>query len=256
MHNVPHRLSPAAAQKSAHRRDVRPTLEHALRDDPLFLPVIFSGMNAQWEKMLHLGVPASFPAKSFIAGFGDSERSSGLYFIKRGRVCLSNLDASGRERVMLYMGQQMLFNEIPMFLPTSTYSFTCMEATETIFIPRTILTTDFIQAYPDLMLNLMESMSKKSQSFYSRLSSLRVHGSFANTCGALYSMHLYNRKKDAVAPVLSKQELAAYLGIHRSSLHKALSRLQAENIISQYKRGSLSIYEPERLYDYALHSDD
>lgn len=227
-----------------------------MHDDPLFMPVILSRLNAPWEKALPYGTPISFPTKSFIAGFGASERASGLYFIKRGRVCLSNLDASGRERVMLYMGRQMLFNEIPMFLCTTTYSFTCMEPTDTVFFPRKILTAEFIKEYPELFLNLLESMSSKSQSFYSRLSSLRTRGAFANTCGALYSMHLHNRGGGGVVPVLSKQELAAYLGLHRSSLHKALSRLQSEKVIGEYRRSSLAVHSAEQLYDYALHAED
>lgn len=130
--------------------------------------------------------------------------------------------------------------------------FTCMEPTDTVFFPKSTLNAEFIREHPELFYNFIESLSKKSQCFYSRLSAASMSDSFGNACQALYSMHLYNRHKGHVAPRLTQLELAAFLGIHRSSLHKALARLKDEGVIGQYSRKHLTIHKPDALYEYAL----
>ena len=223
-----------------------------------FSPIILTDLNTVWEQLLHLGVPVSFPVRSFISASGapSVDSASGMYYIKRGRVRLSSLNISGQEKVMLYMGRGVLFNEIPMLQFSHDYVFTCMEDTETVFLSKKLLTDKFIKEYPALFLNLLESMSKKSQNFYSQLSALRSFSSFANVCRTLYSMHLFQRLRGTIVPHLTQQELAAFLGIHRSSLHKALTRLKEEGIIGPYSRKQLALHDEKALYEYAMKTDE
>ena len=216
-----------------------------------FYPVILVDLNTPWEKVLDSGTPVSFPVKSVISPNSSGASASGMYYIRRGRVRLSNIAANGQEKVMLYMGRGTLFNEIPMLQMGTDYLFTCMEQTDTVFISKKKMTRDFIREYPELMLNLLDSMSKKSHGFYSQLSGLRAFDSFVNVCRTLYSMHLFNRVGAVVVPRLTQQELAAFLGVHRSSLHKALFRLKDEDIIGPYNRNRLDILDPDRLLAYA-----
>lgn len=229
-----------------------------MRQTYLFSPIILTDINTVWEQFLHLGVPVSFPVRSFISASGapSSESASGMYYIRRGRVRLSSLNISGQEKVMLYMGRGVLFNEIPMLQFSHDYVFTCMEDTETVFLSKKLLTDKFIKEYPPLFLNLLESMSKKSQNFYSQLSALRSFSSFANVCRTLYSMHLFQRVRGNIVPQLTQQELAAFLGIHRSSLHKALTRLKEEGTIGPYSRKHLALLDEKALYEHALKTEE
>lgn len=222
-----------------------------------FMPIILTQINTPWEKVYSLGVPVSFPVRRILSGCtaGCSDAGTGMYYIKRGRVRLSNLNPNGQERVVLYMGKGVLFNEIPMLDFNPDYLFTCMEAVDAVFWPKKLITGDFIREYPDLLLNLLESMGKKSRSFYCQLNSLRSFSSFANVCRTLYSMHLFNRVGERIVPELTQQELAALLGIHRSSLHKALTRLKDGGIIGSYHRKQLTIYDLPALYHYATAMD-
>lgn len=218
-----------------------------------FYPLVMTNMNLPWESVVHLGTPVVFTAKSVITGRNSGVgKEPGMYYIKRGRVRLSNVTIDGHEKMLLYMGEGTLFNEIPMLTASSDYMFTCVENTNAVFWTREQITASFIREYPDLLLNLMEAMGKKMQNFYVQLCGISSYGSFVNTCRILYSMYLFQRGKDGVVtPGISKQELSAFLGIHRSSLHKALARLQDEGIIGMYTRNYLEVSDAEALLKYA-----
>lgn len=223
-----------------------------MQQKSVFFPLILTDLNLVWSQVLHLGTPVSFPARTFISSSGVSGREScnGMYFIKRGRVRLSSLSMSGQEKVMLYMSKNVLFNEIPMLVYSYDYVFTCMEHTEAVFWPKRFLDEKLAREKPELIFNLLESLSRKSQSFYVQLSAQRNYSTFGNVCRTLYSMHLFNRVKGAIVPQLTQQEVAAFLGIHRSSLHKALTRLKDEGVIGQYSRKQLSVFDENRLLAY------
>jgi CRP-like cAMP-binding protein len=212
-----------------------------------FFPVILTDLNKPWEKVLSLGSPVTFAARSIIPP-KTRPGDEGLYFIKKGRVRLSNISFNGQERIMLYMGSATLFNEVPMFqYSAGSAIFSAMESTRAVFFPKKIFTKNFIAQSPGLFLNLFESLSKKSLCMYLQLCTLRTMSSFGNVCRILYCMHLFNRVHGVVNPRLTQQELAAFLGIHRSSLHKTLNRLRDKGIIGTYRRNTLDIFEPEKL---------
>jgi len=224
--------------------------------DPLdvageFLPIILVDLNASWIKMLSRGVPMSFPGQTIIAWRDLPSSENGMYLVRRGMVRLSYISPGGKERVLFYVGQGTLFHEIPMLHKTRDYLFTCMEPTEAIFLPKKLITPDFVRQHPELILNMYEALGVKMRILYSSLCGEYSFDSFANVCRVLYSMHLFNRVKGEVVPRLARQELAAFLGIHRSSLHKALTRLHDEGVIGAYSKKKLPIHDAAALLQYA-----
>jgi CRP-like cAMP-binding protein len=223
-----------------------------------FLPIILIDLNKPWENVLELGIVKSFQSRNIIVRQDMPFSSNGMYLVRRGIVKLSYISSSGKERTHFYIGQGSLFHEIPMMHATRNYAFTCMEPTETVFLPKHLLTPDFMRQYPELVLNMFESSTIKCRILYTSLCGEHFFNSFANVCRVLYSMHLFNRVKGKgmVVPYLSQQELAAYLGMHRSSLHKALSRLRDEGVIGAYSKRELLIHHAETLMKYSLENDE
>lgn len=220
-----------------------------------FTPICFFDLNKPWEKVLSLGTHVSFPAKSVVSSAILKSDNTGMYYIRKGCIRLSSIGYHKQAKIMLYMGKGCLFNEIPMLQDSYDFIFTATEDTEAIYWPRHCITTEFIKEYPELFINIMESMSKKSQSIYAQLCTTRSMDSFGNVCRHLYSMHLFNRERGVVVPRLTQMELSAFLGIHRSSLHKALIRLKKEGIIGGYSKTSMEILNPEQLHCYASEED-
>ena len=58
-----------------------------------FYPIILMDMNTPWERVLNLGITVIHTPKSIIASYHIGEAPSGLYYIKKGYVCLSNIAA-------------------------------------------------------------------------------------------------------------------------------------------------------------------
>ncbi|SBV91071.1 conserved hypothetical protein [uncultured delta proteobacterium] len=215
-----------------------------------YVPIIMTDLNTPWEKVVHLGVPVTFPPKSIISRH-DAEKAPGMYLIRRGGVRLSNISLSGADKVLFYLGRGTLFNEVPMLQYAGSGTFTSMEHTEAVFWPRKRINEEFIREYPDLILNLLESISRKMRAFYFQLCSQQQYDGFVNVCRALYSMHLFNRAGEDITPGLTRLELASYLGLHRSSLHKAMARLRDEGIIGEYSKKKLRLLDADRLKEYA-----
>lgn len=216
-----------------------------------FNPIILIDHNKPWEKIIHIGTPITFNVRSIVPANDSDAMDSGAYYIRKGRIRLSYIAENGMEKVLIYMGRGMLFNEIPMIHATHSAIFTCMEKVDAVFFPKKILTTDFAKEYPDLMINMIRSISMKAVNFTYQLSGIGIFSSFINVCRTFYSMHLYNRHGNKVVPHLTQLELAAFLGIHRSSLHKAITRLKYEGVIEGYTRNELEILDLETLKDYA-----
>lgn len=220
-----------------------------------FAPLILTNLNTPWERVLALGTPLSFPTKKIIPTVSSNTSQDGMYYITRGRVRLSHIAPNGSEKVLFHMGKGMLFNEIPMFIAVQNAIFTAVEPTKAYFWPRHLLSLSFTKEYPDLINNLLQSLSRKASNFHIQLCAQGLFTSFVNVCRALYSMHLYQRKGEAITPHLTQHELAAMLGVHRSSLHKALTRLKDENVIASYNKKELIVTNLEALLYYALGDD-
>ncbi len=215
-------------------------------------PIILTDLNTPWERVLHLGVPVTFRPKQMISF--DNGDASGFFYVRKGRVRLSYISVCGQEKVLFYVGRGTFFHDIPALI-ASECIFTCMEATSAVYFSKRLITLSFAREHPDLILNWVESTAKKSNNFFNQICGAGLFDSFANVCRALYSMALHNREGDRVVPHLTHQELASLLGIHRGSLHKALSRLKREGIINEYSRHRLEILDLEKLAARAMRSD-
>lgn len=220
------------------------------------LPIIITGMNEPWEKITHLGTRERFPKRSVVAGGGADV--DGIYYLVRGLVRLSCITRAGKEYAMLYMGEGMLFNENDIFHKGLNNFLTSIEPLETVFFPRAMLNEQFFGEHPDLAMNLISSMSQKTRVLYSLLGATRSLDSFAHVCRVLYRMHLFNRVQEAgssksrIVPRLCQQELAAFLGMHRASMHTAISRLKEERIIERYSKKELIITDLPALERYVM----
>ena len=224
----------------------------AMENTASFLPIILTELNRPWEKVINLGTTMAFPSKSVVAGGGGLFDGTGMFYIRKGLVRLSHVTQGGAEHILLYLAEGMLFNEIPMLHPGYPYLFTSLETLEAVYFPHTIFTVDFCAAYPDLARNLIKSLGKKGSSLYALLASSRARHSFASACYALLRLFYFSSNSEGgMVPRLSQQELATFLGMHRSSLHLALVRLQQEGIIGRYHKKGCMIHNPDKLLMYA-----
>ncbi len=219
---------------------------------------IMEGANRAWESILGLGEKRHYGAGQRVS-LSMPEVAQGIYYLRKGSVRLTYTSRFGGEMIQLIIKSGMIFNEITVLqrLESASLCFFCLEDVEACFLHRSLVfSPEFVREHPDLILNLMESMTAKSSQFFHHSCDLGMLNSFHNTCRAIYFLWERQGRQAECAPGLTHGDLAAHLGIHRASLHKILRRLIDEGVIGSFTRRRLTILDPERLEAYALHGEE
>lgn len=218
-----------------------------------FRPIIITDLNTVWHECLNLGTPAYFPSGTVFSDTGASVATpdQGMYFIKEGRVRLSSREEGGGETVMLYFGENVFFNEVPMLQPGFGHIYACMGDVQAVFFPKRLVTAKIFKERPALKRNLLESMARKSNYYLARLKAEAGCGALGNISRALYSMHIYNRGEAGIVPLLTQRELAEYLGLNRRTLQRSLLRLRDDGLTGQYSHKHLAVHDEEKLLQLA-----
>lgn len=207
--------------------------------------------NTVWNEVLHLGTLCTFPK-------GHSEpghKSRGFFFITKGCIRINYTSQEGRHRILLTIGQNSIFNEIPaMLLDSSVISFVCPEPMEAYRFPADMLqSTQFIGQYPHLYLNIMQSLAAKTTFFASLVYSAGFATTRKQLCRLLLRMHLEKDVKKETS--MSQVEIAARLGVHPTTVARTIRALRNEGIIGAITKRSLEIKNLVLLQDIADLSD-
>ncbi|WP_027370909.1 Crp/Fnr family transcriptional regulator [Desulfovermiculus halophilus] len=205
-------------------------------------PIIrHQGANRVWREVLHLGTRCTFPAGHVQPGIPGE----GLYFLTQGTVRLAYTSLDGQERVVLIIGQDSLFNEIPSLKSQVTpgVGFQCIEPVEAWRFPVSLLTDqEFISAYPHLISNLLQSMAIKSTSLFSHATEGILCSTPRRLCQVLLSM-AQNRQHFG----LSQTDVANMLGVHQTTIARSVRTLRKQGIIGRFTKKELQILDQERL---------
>lgn len=224
-----------------------------MHHDQRFPPIILENLNAEWEKCLAMGVPKRFAAGACFSDAGSFEPvlDEGMYYIRKGLVRLSQRESEGRHKIMLYLGRKVFFNEVPMLQRSDGYVFTCMEETESVFLPKRLVVGKLLKEDDALRKNLLASMSRKSMFYHRRIKFGQGKDALSRVCRALCSMRIHNSVGEKVAPRLTQRELADYLNLHRRTVQRVLARLQEEGVMSPYSCRGIEIYDQEKLLAFS-----
>lgn len=207
---------------------------------------LLSGLNKEWEKVLHLGVKKKVP-KGVIFNCHQCETFG---YVQKGQLRLSSVSDDGRERIVFYLGEGCICMEIPLFsnfLDKYTPEFVTTTDCVIYFFPSDLMTdTDFIKKYPELMINIVHSMAVKSSAFFSQLSEEAVLGSTAQFCRFLYREYEKNQETTFHFG-FSQIELSLMLSLHRNTLCRIVRELRNENILGKCTKNCIEILDLEKL---------
>ena len=189
-----------------------------------------SDLNTPWAQVLHLASRRVFPKRHTIDV--SNTESPYFYYILSGTVRLAYVGANGEERTILYAGAGTLMN-VPTIIAGDIKNtvVTCTERVEAAIFDAGLLTDRaFAAAHPDLLLNLIHSLC-----------------TMGHVCRVFQEMSQKYGGRPRFSPDMTQQELAALLGIHRTTLTRILCRLKALNIIEKYTKNDLHILDMEAL---------
>ena len=177
-------------------------------------------------------------------------RDDRFAFLDKGLIRLSSLGENGSERIFLHIGAGCIFNELSCMhvAPLSTASFLAMEPCEIYQFPKSLLENrDFVLQYPELMMNLVQSLMLKAGAFFGQ-----IEESVGLSPENLVCRYLFRLQEDAslhLRPKFSQSDLALALGLHRSTVCRVLHDLRERGILGEFTRTKLEILDREGLRD-------
>jgi len=203
------------------------------------------GMNAPWRSVLYL-------ARRFAWAKGhEVQFRNRLYFLEKGRVRLTHQSLEGMEKILWYIHEGCIFGETPFLDPMPLESFfTC--ATDCVVYGFSKESFDVIsRERPDLVSNLLLSMSRKLRILSNQASSLYVDNLLVRVCKFM-AQHLEPDSHPLTANLgISRQEMASLLGVHRVSLYKVLKQQEEEGLFGPFEGNAVVILQPEEFFRLA-----
>lgn len=203
-------------------------------------------LNGPWREVIHCGKRMILPKNSIIRIAEEAM----FYFLNDGRIRLTGLSETGRERVVLMMESGVIFGEVPILHKSFDHfhSFQTLTKCDLIAFPKSLLEdVDFCREYPHLILNLLKSIGIKAGAFFGQLYDSHLLDSRGMICRMLAQIWREQGRAGIITPNLSQTEMANILGIHRSSVCRVLKQLREEKIIGRFTRSCLEVYNSDAL---------
>lgn len=205
--------------------------------------------NAIWQSIAHLGQKFSLPAGTIVR----HNQYRGVFYIHKGRVCLSYFSGTGKEVKALYYNQNAIFNEARTFsVLNPECTFVCVEDCELYFFSREIFKDlNFIKSYPHVVQNLLSTMGEKILLHYYALTSLRADTDIVNVSKFILQLYREHGKKLSFKIAYSQQDIADILGVHRTTVARAIRKLKEDGILVRVSRYEIVINDLDGLKKYA-----
>lgn len=212
---------------------------------------IFNGLS---KNELNAFIP-NFREKKFKKNsviFQQEEEGDTFLFILNGRVKVVIMSKDGREVNLSTLGPNEFFGEMSLIdgLPRSA-TVIAIEDTTIIFLKR----NDFLEKlkqHPDMMLSLMQEMSKRIRKADERISSLSVLSVYGRVARVLLEIAKESGKRTPVGYVVenrpTQNEIANMAGTTRETVTRIMSDLMRRGYISMEGK-NLVIYGKDSDFD-------
>ena len=199
-------------------------------------------LNTPWRAVLHMGVRQLVPkGQQVLPG-------THLYFLEQGRVRLTMQSLDGMEKILWYVCEDCIFGETPFFeqKPNEGYFISTKDSVIYAFTEQHIKV--ILSDFPDLLLNLVNSMAYKMRVFSHQAASMYLDSVLVRTCKFL-AQRIVPGSDPLTADVgISRQEMASLLGVHRISLYKILRQQEENGLLGPFENRRVAILRPNDFF--------
>lgn len=215
-------------------------------------------INTQWEDVLCLGKRQDLKKGTVI--INDGQYINNIYYLRRGEVKMSALNAEGMEKIIWYIQNGSLFGETPFFDKKPCYNvFTSTQDCEVYLFSRECIFNEIIPKYPELAINMLESFANKVRVLSTQVKDITLRRPVTRVCKMLYYLSGPN-KKEIFKPQervkcmkkITQQDLASFIGVHRVTLNNVIADLKDEGIVENFSKNKITILNFKRLVEYTL----
>ena len=181
--------------------------------------------------------------------FSTGEVSQTLYIVNVGQVRLYHLGEDGREQVLRVLNPGDFIGEIALFTDEIHSSYA--EATkdsELCTISRASLTA-LIKQMPPLSMALLGALADRLKTAERQATLLAIPDALPRLAG--YLQEISGHQSGVIDLPMSKQDLAAYLGMTPESLSRKLHQLVKDGVIETIGRRQVKVINTDQLAEVA-----
>jgi CRP-like cAMP-binding protein len=202
-------------------------------------------INAPWRSVLSLA------RQSRRAKGAQVQQGKELLFLERGKLRLTYQNQDGAEKILWYIREGCLFGEAPFFDPMPNEGFFTCVTDCLIYTFSAQAVAQISKERPDLLLNLLQSMSRKLRIMSYHASTLYLDDMLVRICKFL-AQRLVPDSNPLTAKIgISRQEMASLLGMHRISLYRVLRQQEEYGLFGPIKGNTMTILRPHEFYKLA-----
>jgi len=173
--------------------------------------------------------------------YRPEEVSRTLYIVNTGQVRLYHLGDDGKERVLRVLNPGDFIGEIALFTDEIHQDYAeATKTTELCTISREALTA-LLDRLPPLALSLLSALAVRLRTAERQATLLAIPDALPRLAG--YLLELSGEKPGAVTLPMSKQDLAAYLGMTPESLSRKLKQLVTQGAVATSGRREITIVD-------------
>ncbi len=220
-----------------------------MHNQPMFYQLpIFENLCPSWEKVLHLGVREVFQKGSRI--FFTEDKIDGMYFIVEGSIEINLHTVHGPEKVLFIVGKGCIFGEVSCFIGGDAEEASAKTRSDSVlyYFKKETVEQVIAPQYPDLMIELVQTVSYKARMFTELLTDELISNQFTRVCKMIVylvrfrEIHIEHGQKQVVfQPDMTQNDIARLMGVHRVTVTKAVSQLKLMGIIRQFSKKRLEI---------------
>ncbi len=208
---------------------------------------LFADLNsAQLTKIAQTCKSYVYPSETAL--FHPQDVGGNLYIVVSGGVKISS-ETSETDSMVTLVAEGESFGEMSLFTHKTQTSTAVTIADENKIL--VLNQKDFREALaknPDLTEHLLFAFAHRLEKQYESKSEFVSHSSLARVARLLLARS--NSENGALAPTLSQEDIAQYIGVRRETVARNLARLEQSECLSR-NRGRLVVLDRARLWKVA-----
>ena len=110
-----------------------------------------------------------------------------------------------------------------------------------------IVDEEMIRRYPQVIVYVLRQQCIKTLIMHSNFTMRNEDSAEKMLCNFMVNMFLAKGSQGELCPEISQTALAAALGIHRTTLNRALRKLRKQGIVGEFSRNRLEVFDMEKL---------
>lgn len=208
--------------------------------------------DSPFEAILDKGQRHIFPKGHNL--YMDGRFDDIFFYINRGRVSLFHDMPRGKsvQIIQFFEGNTFATSVAVVSDWTNFRTFNLRyffpEETEAWCFPKSlIIDENMIRRYPQVIAYVLRQQCIKTLIMHSNFTMRNEDSAEKMLCNFIMNMFLAKDCKGELCPEISQTALADALGIHRTTLNRALRKLRKQGIVGEFSRNRLEVFDMERL---------